>query len=75
MGAPVAGFAVPFGPQAPPFDPLTATLPPTAGQPVPVRLRVPAQSGHGDWLAGTLRVNPGSLIWVPEAGEGRCRST
>ena len=69
QAAPVAGFAVPFGPQTPPFDPLAAVLPPTAGPPVPVRLRVPEPSGRsGDWLKGTLRVSPGILVWVPEAG-------
>jgi len=68
-GVPVAGFAVPFGPQTPPFDPLTAVLPATAGPPVAVRLRVPSPSGRaGDWLHGALRINPGSLLWVPEAG-------
>jgi hypothetical protein len=68
-GTPDSGFAVPFGPQTPPFDPYTAVLPPTAGPPVPVRLRVPSPTGKaGDWLPGTLRINPGSLIWVPEPG-------
>ncbi len=30
---------------------------------------MPAPTGKaGDWLPGTLRINPGSLIWVPEPG-------
>jgi len=25
-------------------------------------------AGQGDWLRGTLRLTPGSLLWEPDAG-------
>jgi hypothetical protein len=40
-----------------------------AGPPVPARMRQPDQAGHG-WLPGTLRLAPGSLLWVPDPGTG-----
>ena len=51
-----------------PFNPLTAALPPTAGPPVPLQLRMIPPTGPGPWLPGSMRLNPGSVIWVPEAG-------
>jgi hypothetical protein len=36
------------------------------GPPVPARLRPLTDHGHGPWLSGTLRLTPGSLLWVPD---------
>lgn len=36
------------------------------GAPVPARLRAVTASGHGHWNDGTLRLTPGSLLWVPD---------
>ena len=41
---------------------------PTAGPPVPARLRRVTATGQGDWLAGALRLTPGSLLWEPAIG-------
>jgi hypothetical protein len=41
---------------------------PTAGPPVPVRLRPVTAAGPGDWLRGALRLAPGSLMWTPDSG-------
>ena len=41
---------------------------PTAGPPVPVRLRPVTAAGPGDWLRGALRLGPGSLMWTPDSG-------
>ncbi len=41
---------------------------PTAGPPVPARLRPVTAAGPGDWLSGALRLGPGSLMWAPDSG-------
>ena len=41
---------------------------PTAGPPVPARLRPVTAAGQGDWLRGALRLAPGSLMWTPDSG-------
>jgi hypothetical protein len=41
----------------------------SAGPPVPARLRPVTDHGHGPWLAGALRLTPGSLLWVPDMEE------
>ena len=41
---------------------------PTAGPPVPARLRPVTAAGPGDWLRGALRLGPGSLMWTPDSG-------
>ncbi len=43
---------------------------PTAGPPVPVRLRPVTPAGPGEWLSGALRLGPGSLLWTPDSGVG-----
>ncbi len=37
-------------------------------RPVAARLRPADATGQGDWLRGTLRLTPGSLLWEPDAG-------
>ena len=37
-------------------------------RPVLARLRPAGTAGQGDWLRGTLRLTPGSLLWEPDAG-------
>jgi hypothetical protein len=41
---------------------------PTAGPPVPARLRAVTAAGPGGWLRGALRLGPGSLMWTPDSG-------
>jgi hypothetical protein len=45
-------------------------MPAQAGPPVPARLRPLTDHGHGPWLSGTLRLTPGSLLWVPDMEDG-----